>query len=444
MPIEPTCESIVIEPSRPAATRPPMTRGAARLALMALLGAGLFACAHSSGNETAAAPAATPATPPAAAAAAPAAAAAAPALPPILPFDEAVASAANKVFSSAPEGSHPVVIDPLVDGVTGYVSNATEGIGTRVADLVQKQYPRFSVEKFTPESLNGSPLVLVGTFTPVNGKNQTAGPREAYRFCLVLGDLKTGKIVAKGVARAQLAGVDATPTKVFRDSPAWTADPSTDAYIKTCQATKVGDPISKDFLDGLLGASLVTQADSAYNADKYKAALDLYDAAKKTPAGDQLRVYNGIYLSHYRLHQNAEAATAFGDVANYGLRHNRLAVKFLFEPGSTQFYRDPQISGQYATWLQQIGLQAEKTGSCIEVTGHTSPTGSPALNERLSFLRADYVKGRLEHDAPQLKNHLVTNGVGSAQTLVGTGKDDASDALDRRVELKPIASCAQS
>ena len=79
--------------------------------------------------------------------------------------------------------------------------------------------------------------MLVGPFTPVNGQNQTAGPREAYRFCLVLGDLKTGKVVAKGVARSQLAGVDTTPTTVFRESPVWTADPATQAYISTCQDT---------------------------------------------------------------------------------------------------------------------------------------------------------------------------------------------------------------
>src|SRR3954468_23881384 len=49
--------------------------------------------------------------------------AAAPSLPPILPFDQAVANAANAVFTSAPQGSYRVVIDPLVDGVTGYTSS---------------------------------------------------------------------------------------------------------------------------------------------------------------------------------------------------------------------------------------------------------------------------------------------------------------------------------
>jgi outer membrane protein OmpA-like peptidoglycan-associated protein len=293
--------------------------------------------------------------------------------------------------------------------------------------------------------LKESPLVLVGTFTPVNGQNQTVGPREAYRFCLVLGDLKTGKVVAKAVARSQLTGVDATPSTVFRDSPVWTTDPTTQAYISTCQATKVGDPINKEFLDGLRTASLISQGDQAYNAGQYQSALSLYTAAKTSPAGDQLKAYNGIYLTRWKLNQPAEASTAFGDAIAYGLSRNRLAVKFLFQPGSTQFYQDPQVSGQYPIWLEQIAQQTAqqtaKANGCIEVTGHTSRTGSQQINEQLSLQRANYVKGQLERDAPQLNGHLIADGVGSSQMMVGTGKDDLSDALDRRVEFKPMPKC---
>jgi outer membrane protein OmpA-like peptidoglycan-associated protein len=33
---------------------------------------------------------------------------------------------------------------------------------------------------------------------------------------------------------------------------------------------------------------------------------------------------------------------------------------------------------------------------------------------------------------------MIANGVGSKQTIVGNGRDDASDALDRRVEFRVI------
>jgi hypothetical protein len=331
-----TSEIVVASPIDDATASRRILHRAGLVVSVSLLCAGLMACVESGSTPSTTAPQTAAAPPP---------------LPPILPFDQAVANAANTVFTAAPAGSYRVVIDPLVDGVTGYGSRATDGIQAQVTDLVQKQYPRFSIEKFSPDALKESPLVLVGTFTPVNGQNQTTGPREAYRFCLVLGDLKTGKVVAKGVARSQLTGVDATPTTVFRESPIWTTDPATQAYISTCQATKVGDPINKEFLDGLRTASLISQGDQAYNAGQYQSALSLYTAAKTSPAGDQLKAYNGIYLARWKLNQGAEASTAFGDAIAYGLSRNRLAVKFLFQPGSTQFYQDPQVSGQYPIWL---------------------------------------------------------------------------------------------
>ncbi|HEY2610873.1 MAG TPA: OmpA family protein [Reyranella sp.] len=425
-----TSEIVVASPIDDATASRRILHRAGLVASVSLLCAGLMACVESGSTPSTTAPQTAAAPPP---------------LPPILPFDQAVANAANTVFTAAPAGSYRVVIDPLVDGVTGYGSRATDGIQAQVTDLVQKQYPRFSIEKFSPDALKESPLVLVGTFTPVNGQNQTTGPREAYRFCLVLGDLKTGKVVAKGVARSQLTGVDATPTTVFRESPIWTTDPATQAYISTCQATKVGDPINKEFLDGLRTASLISQGDQAYNAGQYQSALSLYTAAKTSPAGDQLKAYNGIYLARWKLNQGAEASTAFGDAIAYGLSRNRLAVKFLFQPGSTQFYQDPQVSGQYPIWLEQIAQQTAqqtaKANGCIEVTGHTSRTGSQQINEQLSLQRANYVKGQLERDAPQLSGHLIANGAASSQMMVGTGKDDLSDALDRRVEFKPLPKC---
>jgi outer membrane protein OmpA-like peptidoglycan-associated protein len=430
MKTELTSEIVVASPIDDATASRRILRRAGLVGSVSLLCAGLVACVESGSTPTTTAPQTAAAPAP---------------LPPILPFDQAVANAANSVFTAAPAGSYRVVIDPLVDGVTGYGSRATDGIQAQVTDLVQKQYPRFSIEKFSPDALKEAPLVLVGTFTPVNGQNQTVGPREAYRFCLVLGDLKTGKVIAKAVARSQLTGVDATPSTVFRDSPVWTADPATQAYISTCQATKVGDPINKEFLDGLRTASLISQGDQAYNAGQYQSALSLYTSAKTSPAGDQLKAYNGIYLTRWKLNQLAEAATAFGDAIAYGLSRNRLAVKFLFQPGSTHFYQDPQVSGQYPLWLEQIAQQTAqqtaKANGCIEVTGHTSRTGSQQINEQLSLQRANYVKGQLERDAPQLSGHLIANGVGSSQMMVGTGKDDLSDALDRRVEFKPIPKC---
>jgi 3-oxoacyl-ACP reductase-like protein len=65
--------------------------------------------------------------------------------PAILPFDEAVANAAHAVFTNAPApdaSTAMVVIDPLVDGMTGYQSRATQTIQDRIGDTVKKDFPK--------------------------------------------------------------------------------------------------------------------------------------------------------------------------------------------------------------------------------------------------------------------------------------------------------------
>jgi outer membrane protein OmpA-like peptidoglycan-associated protein len=60
------------------------------------------------------------------------------------------------------------------------------------------------------------------------------------------------------------------------------------------------------------------------------------------------------------------------------------------------------------------------------------------LNERLSVLRAETIRMTLEQADQRLMGRIIASGVGPRENLIGTGKDDASDALDRRVEFKVL------
>ncbi|MBT9553552.1 MAG: OmpA family protein [Hydrogenophaga sp.] len=369
--------------------------------------------------------------------------------PPVQPYDMAVLSAATALFTNAklpPAGApaqpkYPLVIDPLIDGMTGAQSVTTRSMGRRLTDLMRERYPQFDVQAFSAANVARSPLVLIGTFTGVNAERKTAGAREAYRICFALADLRTGKLVSKGLAFALPEGVDPTPLAFFRDAPAWSEDPATEGYIKTCQGTKAGDPINPLYLDRILAASVVAEGIEAYEAGRYSEALDFYNSALAMPAGDQFRVHNGIYLANWKLGRVQPAEAAFAKVVDYGLVHQRLAVKFLFRPGSTAFMANAALSSSYPTWLKIIARRTGDSGKCLEITGHTSRTGPEPLNERLSLIRAEYIKTRLAQTSPGLDKRMIANGVGSKQTMVGNGRDDASDALDRRVEFKVIG-CA--
>src|SRR5215467_14745979 len=134
----------------------------------------------------------------------------APATPPPpqpIAFEDAVLRAANDLFSKAAiqadANKVDLVIDPLIDGVSGAQSAATRAMEKRIVALVQQSYPRFQVHQFESAALARQPVVLIGTFTAVNNAGAGDGVRDAFRICLALADLRSKSIVSKGVARAK-------------------------------------------------------------------------------------------------------------------------------------------------------------------------------------------------------------------------------------------------
>jgi hypothetical protein len=356
-----------------------------------------------------------------------------------IPFDDALLRAANDLFSKAtvPAGSDKVelVIDPLIDAATGAQSAATRLMQERIKDLVAKSYPRFAVLPFSSEALSRAPVVLIGTFTAINNAGGPDGARDAYRICLALADLRSKSIVSKGVARARPDGVKAEPTPAFAEAPIWTNDPAIAVYIKTCQGTKPGDPIDPLYVERIATSAFVSDAILEYDDRRYREALAFYRTARQMSGGDQLRVHSGIYLSSWKLNRRTDATEAFGSLVKYGLTANKLSVRLLFKPGTTQFLDDQNITGPYPMWLSQIASQAMQNDSCIDVVGHTSNTGPAQINERLSVLRAQFIKDLLQSASPSLADRLKAVGAGSRESIVGTGRDDASDAIDRRVDF---------
>lgn len=363
--------------------------------------------------------------------------------PPTLPHDEAVLAAANTLFAKANLASverqsgskYAVVVDPLIDGVSRMQTKATRAMESRIVQLAKSSYPQFEIKPFTAASMALSPLLIVGTFTPINQQGKTEGAREMYRFCLAMVDLKSGKVVSKTVARSRMEKVDHTPDAFFRDAPSWTKDTAGEGYVKTCQASKAGDAINPAYIESLVAAALIEEGVRAYNGGKYKDALAMFGKAKGTTAGQQLRVLSGVYLSNWKLGKQAETAKSLGEIVDYGLDQGQLAMMFVFNQGATTLPPNSKAAPN-DIWLKTIAHRLDDRKSCVEVGGHASRGGPEAVNERLSSLRAEYIRRRLVGEAPALGKRIIAAGYGSRETLVGTGTDDAADMLDRRVEFK--------
>ncbi|WP_431267154.1 OmpA family protein [Dankookia sp. P2] len=404
-------------------------RASRPLAAAALLALGLAGCA-----------APQPPPPPA-----PAPVAAAPSPPrQAQDLDAAVDSSTTAVLARAelpPAAAgqrRSIVIDPLIDRATGAETRTTRAMARRIAAKLQGE-AGFDLRPFTQASLEAKPLVLLGAISGVTAsgslKDSTEEPG-AYRIWAVLADLGSGKVVAHETAWVRTDAVDATPTEFHQDSPVWLPDRATAAYLKVC-AAPTGAPIDADWQRGLRASTLLAQATAAYEAGQPARALSLYQAADKAQPAGRLQGLNGEYLAANALGREEEAEQAFGKLVDYGLAERNLGVKFLFAVGQTRFWPDKAISGPYPMWLRQIANRTAADNACLDVVGHASPTGPDALNDRLSLARAQRIKADLVAEQGALRQRTATEGRGAREPIVGNKRDDATDAVDRRVAFLP-------
>ena len=386
----------------------------------------------------------TPAPAPAPAAPAVASPPAPPASPPA-PFPEVVERAgapllrdARAVVGAAPR---ELVIDPLIDASTGQQTAGTVQLGQQLGTLVKARMPSWSQRPLTRTSLSSQPLLLIGTLTAINTKGARDENADAFRVCLALLDLRSGKVVAKRVDRATLATVSAEPTPFYRDSPTWALDRTALAYIRSCQGSAAGDSVDPGYLLRLPASAIVAEAQAAFAENKAADAYRLFREAQPLADPDDLRILNGLYLASWRTGKKKEATETFGRIVGIGLDSKKLPIKIFFNPGQTTLLGSPDLQTQYAIWLREVAFQVGVRETCMKVVGHTSRTGTPAANLALSQRRAALVKQTLERLNKSLDSRLSSEGVGASEIIVGLGTDDMRDALDRRVEFRTV-DCA--
>lgn len=345
-----------------------------------------------------------------------------------------VAAAFKKDQPAAPKVR--IIVDNALDGVTGQQNVATRALDSRLLAGIVARFPAFQVSPISSGDLASARFILTTTVTMLE---RGQGKAASYRLNFSLTDSRSGIVVAQASAQATGDTVDTTPTAFYRDSPSLVKDRTVEGQIRTAQ-TPVGTAADGVYLSSLSVAALISEGSRLYEATQYAEALAVYEAAAARPDGKHLRVYNGLYLSNIQLGRLDGAEQAFARLVLLGLATNSLSVKFLFRPGSTDFWPDPKINTFYPMWIRVVAREAIVTKTCITVTGHTSRTGSDQANERLSLARAVSIQRRLEAAAPEMFGRLQANGQGFRENLVGTGSDDAGDALDRRVEFK-VRAC---
>lgn len=352
----------------------------------------------------------------------------------MMPLQDAVADLATRLVTRAklppapPSGRYAVVVDPWIDRATGAQVASTRMMAAEVAALAPQHFPMLELLPLNQASLEHQPIVLLGAIE----RRQTPDGRAAYHIYGALADLGSGRIAAQDDAWVLPETVDMTPTAFYRDSPVWTRDPDP-AYLRA--ATQgVGEVIDPAYRQQLAAEALLVEGMLQLEAGHSAAALALYEQASVLPGGNQLRTYSGLYLASDALGRPEAAEAAFGRLVDFGLQEGTLSLKLLFRVGGVGFQPGPDAA-RYPMWMRQVARHAASRSACLKLTGHASATGSAAANDRLSAGRARTVAHAMLEAAPSLRSCLTVLGVGSRRPLVGSGTDDARDALDRRVDI---------
>ena len=347
------------------------------------------------------------------------------------------------------QGPPPVrqaVIDPFIDAQNGYGTRTTQRAQEALVARIGERDPTIRVAALTSGNLDASAFVVTGALSFEAGvraapASAAGGSPRQYRLIASVSDARSGLVIASSSAWIADRNLDMAPLPSFADSPVFLNDSYAKGQIATARATpgETADPV---WFSRLSTAALLADAQAAFSADDHRAALGLYQRAEARSDGKILKTYSGLYVTHLKLGNVAEAERSFGQLVAVALAENNLSIRFLFRVNSTDFVADSRLVEQYRLWVRQLAAQLARARTCVDVQGHSSKSGSDEYNDKLSLERANALRRQLQAEAPALAPLLRASGRGSRENLVGSGSDDASDAIDRRVEFR-IIGCAQ-
>lgn len=362
-------------------------------------------------------------------------------LPPIeIRYHADAASAVNflartvaEQLANTPRPDQPVVpVEEFFNAQSAEITASGRALQQQLAAaLTQTMAPL----KFVPldiTSANTAQWALLASHSaPAAG--ETTQPGHWMRLQVALVESSSGRVFTRVRTYLDAAQFNAEPTAFFKDAPMYFTD-------KRHQERAGAVAGQGRVVDGeLLLQSAVSDAIAAYEAGRFDDAERGFVRAKAM-SKDHPAALTGLYQTYWKQGRSAEAEQAFAELVSASVDAGSLSVKLLFKVGATSFVDSGDLPTQYRLWLKSIGQVVSGKERCVDVTGHASKSGSPDYNERLSLQRAESIVGIIAQTSRDARTRFKAAGRGFQETIVGTGANDATDAIDRRVEFR-VRNC---
>jgi outer membrane protein OmpA-like peptidoglycan-associated protein len=348
----------------------------------------------------------------------------------VMGFEEGITYLARDINSQFTGSNQKLLLDTFLDANSGQALTINKSVEKL---LTVNLGERFNVIQMDAALENDH---IDYALSGILQYDDSPGPsaKKAYHFFVAVYEMNSGVIRATSDALIEIP--EYKPTSTYEDSPVFLRDEKLDELTASVKRSP-GERMSQSYLSYIGTKKFLVAAEQAYEKRDNEKALKYYTEAEKRPDGKNMTVYSGLYNTARLLNQSDEAERYFGKLINTSIdEKKRIEIKILFKVNSAYFIDIGDMPKHYSMWLRQIATQFQSRGECVKIVGHSSRTGKEEYNKTLSKKRAQLVQQVLAVKYPQVKKKTEIIGMGYAENIVGSGTDDARDAIDRRVEFR--------
>jgi outer membrane protein OmpA-like peptidoglycan-associated protein len=181
---------------------------------------------------------------------------------------------------------------------------------------------------------------------------------------------------------------------------------------------------------------MLVKGDTLYEKQEFNKSLAYYNQVAGGQNKPELEVLNGQFTNMVKQGQMENAEHVYIKLLKTSMSEtNEVANKIIFAPNATVPLES--YANLYKIYLRQIANLVAASPACrVQIIGHSSRSGSASYNDKLSMQRAEWIKHQMAGYSPKSSARAQTIGRGFNENIVGSGKDDITDAIDRRVEFK--------
>ncbi len=334
----------------------------------------------------------------------------------------------EKLSSISRTDQSPIPVDEFFSAQSAEVSQAGRAMQKQLAIVLGQKLAPLQFSPLSSKNVSKARWVVLASYSAVKPAEGT--PAGSWvRLQVAMAHTATGEALAKAETYLDAKQFDADPTRFYKDAPMYLVDQRHQEKLAVLAGQQ--RPLEQSIQVQALFADTVSDYESGRYDDAAKGFSEVLKIAPDHPGA-----LTGLYQSNWQIGRKDDAERAFGKLAAAGFDAGTLSFKLLFKVGRTDFIDNADLAAQYKLWLKVVGQVSVAKSACADVNGHASKSGSAEVNDRLSLQRAERIAAQLVQSTPAARGKFKSNGIGFKETFVGTGSDDASDAIDRRVEFK--------